>query len=305
MDIKKEAYLFVHFIDKRENTAMSEQVYFSVSKDGVNWLTLNAKEPILTSEVGELGVRDPFIIRSKDNDKFYIVGTDLNVHLRSDGWATATVNGSRSILVWESDDLVNWSSVRMCAVAPDDAGCTWAPEVIYDKEADDYMVFWASRTLRNGESRCRMYYSKTKDFRTFSKAELYIDRPNDVIDTTIVYDEENKKYFRFSKDETFKVITVEEGDSLLGEFRRIKTTIDDVKGVEGPECFKLQDGRWCLIVDRYGSNMGYCAYYCDDLATGNFVPSHCEFNADVMFRHGGVISITGEEYDRLVAKYGK
>ncbi len=304
MDINKEAYLFVHFIDKKHNTPMSEQIYFSVSRDGYNWETLNNKAPILISNVGEQGVRDPFIIRSHENDKFYIIGTDLNVHLREDGWKMATINGSRSILVWESTDLVNWTDVRMCTVAPEDAGCAWAPEVIYDEENGDYMVFWASRSLKDGRRKCRMYYSKTKDFRSFTPPALYIERDSDVIDTTIVR-ADNGKYYRFSKDETVKVVTLEEGDSLLGEFHRISTTIDHTKGVEGPECFKLQNGKWCLIVDRYGKNLGYCAYFCDDLSSGHFVKSRHEFNTDVKLRHGGVIPITLEEYDRLITAYGR
>lgn len=303
MSLNTEAYLFVHFIDKKHNTPMSEQIYFSVSRDGCNWETLNAKNPVLISNVGECGVRDPFIIRSHDNKKFYIIGTDLNVHLRSDGWKMATINGSRSILVWESTDLVNWTDVRMCTIAPEDAGCAWAPEVIYDEEAGDYMVFWASRSLKDGRRKCRMYYSKTTDFRSFTPPQLYIERPSDVIDTTIV--RAGDKYYRFSKDETVKVITVEEGESLLGEFRRLETSIDRVKGVEGPECFRLKDGRWCLIVDRYAKNLGYCAYFCDDLSGGHFVKSRREFNTDVKLRHGGVIPITEEEYSRLIEAYGK
>ncbi|MGN1097301.1 MAG: glycoside hydrolase family 43 protein [Clostridia bacterium] len=303
MEIKTDAYLFVHFIDKRHNTPMSEQVYFSVSRDGYSWETLNGGEPILISNVGECGVRDPFIIRSAENDKFYIIGTDLNVHLRDDGWKMATINGSRNILVWESTDLVNWTDVRMCKVAPDDAGCTWAPEVIYDEENKDYMVFWASRSLKDGRRKCRMYYSKTTDFRSFTTPQLYIEKDSDVIDTTIV--KCGDKYYRFSKDETVKVITVEEGDSLLGSFRKIESTMDKIKGVEGPECYQLKDGKWCLIVDRYAKNQGYCAYLSDDLSTGRFVRSRRDFNTDVKFRHGGVIPITGEEYDRLVAAYRK
>ena len=301
--LNTDAYLFVHFIDKKHNTPMSEQIYFSVSKDGYNWETLNGKAPILVSNIGEKGVRDPFIIRSRDNDKFYIVGTDLNVHLRPDGWKMATINGSRNILVWESTDLVNWTDVRMCTIAPEGAGCAWAPEVIYDEENSDYMVFWASRSLKDGRRKCRMYYSKTKDFRTFTPAELYIERSSDVIDTTIVRSDDGF-YYRFSKDETFKVITVEKGERLLGEFQRIETTIDKTRGVEGPECFRLKNGKWCLIVDRYAKNLGYCAYTCSDLASGSFARIRHEFNSDLKLRHGGVIPITAEEYDRLVAAYG-
>ncbi len=301
MCINTDAYLFVHFIGKKHDTPMSEQVYFSVSRDGRSWETLNARNPVLVSNVGECGVRDPFIIRSHDNKKFYIIGTDLNVNLRRDGWKMPTINGSRSIVVWESPDLVNWSDVRLCTIAPEDSGCAWAPEVIYDEEAGDYMVFWASRSLKDGRRKCRMYYSKTKDFRAYTPPTLYIERDSDVIDTTIV--RADGKYYRFSKDETVKTITVEEGETLLGEFHKLKTTIDNVKGVEGPECFRLKNGKWCLIVDRYAKDLGYCAYTCDNLAEGNFVKSRHEFNTDVKLRHGGVIPITHEEYERLIAAY--
>ena len=49
------AYLFVHFVDTQED-ATREQIYFSVSKDGKTWTTLNNKQPYLTSNVGTQGV---------------------------------------------------------------------------------------------------------------------------------------------------------------------------------------------------------------------------------------------------------
>jgi hypothetical protein len=66
---KKEAFLFVHFTDTHPNTPMSEQIYFSVSLDGLNWKTLNNKKPIIISEIGEKGIRDPFIIRAKEGKR--------------------------------------------------------------------------------------------------------------------------------------------------------------------------------------------------------------------------------------------
>ncbi|MBQ8301167.1 MAG: discoidin domain-containing protein, partial [Clostridia bacterium] len=53
-----EAYLFVHFVGT-EATEDDEQIYFSVSQDGTTWRTLNEGTPVLTSNVGEKGVRDP------------------------------------------------------------------------------------------------------------------------------------------------------------------------------------------------------------------------------------------------------
>lgn len=47
-------YLFVHFIG--EQSAHSEQVYFSVSSDGLHWQDLNQGQPVLCSSIGDCGV---------------------------------------------------------------------------------------------------------------------------------------------------------------------------------------------------------------------------------------------------------
>jgi hypothetical protein len=49
------AYLLVHFTGE---STMGEQVYFSVSKDGLNWTEIYNTSPVLISDVGENGVRD-------------------------------------------------------------------------------------------------------------------------------------------------------------------------------------------------------------------------------------------------------
>ena len=135
------AYLFVHFVDTQED-ATREQIYFSVSKDGKTWTTLNNKQPYLTSNVGTQGVRDPYILRGEDG-KFFIIATDLSVYNLKNNWTAAAQQGSKSIVVWESSDLVNWSEASLVKINNDNAGCTWAPEACYDPEKDEYMVFWA------------------------------------------------------------------------------------------------------------------------------------------------------------------
>lgn len=279
---------------------MSEQIYFSVSLDGLTWKTLNNKKPVIISEIGEKGIRDPFIIRSHDDKKFYMVGTDLNVFLRPDHWGSATKNGSHDILVWESDDLVNWSETRAVTVSREDAGCTWAPEVIYDKEQDNYMVFWASRT-DYGKGHHKIFQSRTKDFKTFTPCEVYIERDCDVIDTDIV--EHDGVYYRFSKDETSKCILMAKSTSLSGKFEIVDSNLTEVHGVEGPQCCQLPDGRWCLFLDQYGKNLGYAPFVTDDLDKGQFTKIAGDFHTEIQFRHGGVLTITLEEYDRLVKAF--
>lgn len=295
------AYLFVHFVKDAEKPEEAEQIYFSVSKDGLKWDTLNRLKPVLTSKLGDLGVRDPFIIRSPKEGKFYIIATDLSIHYRRD-WAEAQKFGSQSIMVWESEDLVNWSEQRMINVGPDTAGCVWAPEAIYDKKADDFLVFWASRT-NYGADKQRIFCSKTKDFKTFTKPQIYIERENDVIDTTIF--EEAGKYYRFSKDETIKCITVEVSDNLLGQFTCLETNLKDVLWVEGPACFKMKDeDKWCLLLDHFKKEGKYFPYYTRDLNAAQFEIDANGLDIPVYAKHGGVMTITKEEYNSLVEAYG-
>ena len=142
------AYLLVHFTGQ---SARGEQIYFSVSEDGLHWTDLNNSEPVLVSALGDKGVRDPSIIRSPDGKKFYLLATDLRI-ANGKGWGAARAHGSTSLVIWESTDLVNWSAPWLVDVASaiPEAGCAWAPEAIYDESKGDYFVYWTTLSPRNG-----------------------------------------------------------------------------------------------------------------------------------------------------------
>lgn len=289
-------YLFVTF--KGEQTPMTEQIYFALSPDGRNWQALNRGEPMLVSPLGEKGVRDPYLLRAHDGKKFYLLATDLSIALNRD-WGRAVTAGSRSIVIWESADLVHWSEPRLVPVAPADAGCTWAPEAIYDEDAGDYLVFWASTTKRDDFAKHRIWAARTKDFLTFSAPFVYIEKPQHVIDTTIVRD--GQRYYRFTKDEKFKAITMEESEKLAGPWRDVANfSLAKLVGYEGPECYPLQPvpgepPTWCLILDYYSKGQGYQPFVTHDLAGGQFAPA-AGFVFPFRFRHGSVLPLTAAEY---------
>ena len=118
------AYLFCHFTGEQKN---GEQVYFSVSKDGLTFTDLNQGHPVLKSDLGEKGVRDPFLVKGKDT--YYLIATDLRIE-KGLGWAKAQTNGSRQMVIWSSTDLVYWTNPWTATIAPEDAGNLWAPEAI-------------------------------------------------------------------------------------------------------------------------------------------------------------------------------
>ncbi len=61
---KYAGYLFAYFTG--EGTADGEQIRYALSRgnDPLHWRELNAGKPVLTSDLGEKGLRDPFVIRS-------------------------------------------------------------------------------------------------------------------------------------------------------------------------------------------------------------------------------------------------
>jgi hypothetical protein len=310
-------YLFSYFTGER--TANGEQVYFGLSRgnDPVRYIDLNNNRPVLTSNVGTGGVRDPFIIRNPETGRFYQIATDLKIHGGS-GWDQAQRHGSRNIVVWESADLVNWSAPRLELVSPPTAGNTWAPEAYWDDARGEFVVFWASKLYaasdpnHTGSSHNRMMYATTKDFRTFSPAQVWIDPGYSVIDSTVV--KHNGTYYRYTKDERSNT-----GSSPCGKFVTAERSTDlrstswnfiadcigkgTLSAGEGPTIFKSNtEDRWYLFIDEFGGR-GYVPFQTTNLASGTWTPvSNYEMPTDP--RHGTVLPVTQAEYDRLLAAYG-
>ena len=334
-------YLFTYFVD---NNKASEQIFYASSHDGDNWMDLNKNEAVLyvgdtvrsEEDIAEAknnpGVRDPYLLRSPEGDKFYLLATDLCVGTQ--GWGVTTPgNGSRYLRIWESTDLVNWSEPWLGEVAPADGGNAWAPEAIYDETTGEYVVYWASMTSVDNWNKQRVYYCKTRDFRTFTEPELFIERKDangnayHIIDTTII--QSNGKYYRASGDGE---ITIDASDSLLTGWETIGTLSLAMKNagiagsytgsqLEGPEFFKYNNDdvkkdengnpidTWALMADQYSSGRGYLPFKTTDIGdmTGASwsKPGDNDYNYDTnKKRHGSVLQLTKEEYDRVMGAYG-
>lgn len=297
------AYLFAYFTGEEAN---GEQVYFAVSRDGLHWQDLNGGRPVLRSLLGTRGVRDPFLVRHPVNGKIYLMATDLCIG-RNPDWIDAQENGSRDLIVWETENLIHWSRERACTVGIGEAGCVWAPEAVYDREKKAFFVFFASKTKLAGDEKGkqRIYAAYTDDFRHFSETFLYIEKSCDIIDTTIL--ESGGRYYRVSKDESTNRLILETSDTLQGEYTQISSpALTSLVGVEGPEGYLLPDGRtWCLIADQFMTARGYLPMVTSDLASGDFrilAPEEYDLGKTLK-KHGGILPVTEEEYERLVSHY--
>lgn len=298
-------YLFAYFTG---NGANQEAISFAVSQDGFSWSTLNNRKPVLVSELGTKGLRDPFLLRSAEGDRFFLIATDLCIAADGDWWKAQT-KGSRSIMIWESEDLVHWSEQRMVEVNKKTAGCTWAPEAYYDEVTGEYLVFWASRVSSDGYARQRVYYVKTRDFVNFTEPKVWIGYDHDTIDTTVI--KEGDLYYRFTKYEGESRIILEYAERLLDTWTRVESeSLYAQEGVEGPCCFALnaedvQEGvNYALLLDQYGGS-GYYIMTCGSLSDGVFEKKTGYTLPRPRPRHGTVIPLAKEEYEGVVEAYGK
>lgn len=219
------AYVFPYFTG--ENTNDGEKIHLAVSQGNNpdSWYTLNDGKPVLESTLGTKGLRDPFLIRSQDGSKYFLLATDLKMY-GGGSFGDAQETGSHSLMIWESSDLVSWSEQREVELAPENSGNLWAPEAHWDQATGQYVVYWASalypddvseseRDIKNSYQ--RMMYSTTTDFVDFSEPEVWIDERQGpglgMIDSTVA--EVGDTFYRLTKDESDMSVRMESSPELL------------------------------------------------------------------------------------------
>lgn len=307
----KKAYLFVHFRETR--SPEGEQVHFGISKDGFHWEEVNHGKPVLWSYLGEKGVRDFTITRLQDG-RFVILATDLSLAYEfrfkyKNSWQEVGTHGSKNLMMWESKDLIHWEPQRELHLGNEDFGMLWAPDIIYDKNDDSYIVHWSSNHKDQNFQHSCIYYSRTKDFETFSEPKILFKGEAPCIDSAMY--EENGKYFLFVKSTKNPCrVQMFESNNITGPFT-IKDSFEKaMDGVidstyEAPTAFRAEDDRWVLMLDWFGtknaSEQGYIPFLADSMESGDFKRSESSFSFPYGYKHGTALEITMEEYERLKA----
>ena len=304
-------YLFAHFREKL--TPDGEQVYFAVSKNGYDFTALNGGKPVITCDKGEKGCRDIDIIKLKNNS-FVIIATDLCIVNRMDenhniNWSDISSNGSKFISLWKSDDLVHFTTQKLIYFGRDDFGCIWAPEIFYDKEADDYIIHFSATTKADNFQKMAIYYTKTKDFENFTYPELFFEKECGVFDSHLV--KIDGTYHLFYKTDAEPLMNMHETSTdLFGkwehdfDFQNYMSTLYRPGSFEAATTYILPDGKWCLMLDFFGcekEKMGYVPFISEKAGDAHFHQVNQLFTFPYGFKHGGVIEISDEEYEKLLS----
>lgn len=312
--VRMSSYLFVHFREKW--TEDGEQVYFGLSKDGYNWEEVNQGNPVLVADKGDLGVRDIVIVRTNTNE-FVILATDLALIRNEDKKYGGHIRnafhlGSKSLAMWRSKDLINWSDEILLTLSDGTLGCLWAPGIFYDKKSDEYIVHWSSTTKDDNYAGLSIYYSRTKDFNEFTKPELFYKKTDSETLDSYITEKDGTYHFFVKSVENPKAVIHETSDSLLGSYTRDENfdrqmeQIENKSRYEAPMVYTLSDGRICFSMDFYGcekEKQGYVPFIMDSLDDMQLNRADGLFKFPYGFKHGVVLEITDEEYERVKAHY--
>ncbi len=316
------SYLFAFFSN---NSPYGEQVRYAVSDNGFDYTSLNQGRPVVASDSIALkkSIRDPYIMRGRDGKTFYMVMTDM----RSDeGWQS-----NDGLILMKSNDLLHWqhTAIDFPTRFPNLTGfdrknlhAVWAPQVIWDNEVGKYMIYYSigrhdweypTEDPNFKQPYFKIFYSYVnEDFTDITEPKLLFDFGTAAIDGDIIYNEKEKEYVLFFKDEGRSVLNkgfrTRQGvmrataKRLTGPYTIEWAHIQN-KGqypVEGSSVFPLIDSdEYILMYDCYAQGF-YQFCKSKNLKDFTFV-QNTQTHGDFTPRHGSVMHITQVERERLEA----
>jgi arabinoxylan arabinofuranohydrolase len=242
------AYLFTYFTG---NKVEEEAIRFGVSLDGYHYYALNNNNPVIDSKKisSTGGVRDPHILRGPDG-VFRMVVTDMT---SSKGW-----DSNRAMVLLKSADLVNWTSsivnIQKTYPGNEDLKRVWAPQTVFDKAANKYMVYFS---MQHGKGPDIIYYAYANaDFTGLESAPKVLFTPksgNACIDGDII--EKDGVYHLFYKTEGGKngIKTATTTNLTSGVWAEKDEYLQQTnESVEGAGVFKLNNSdTYILMYDVY------------------------------------------------------
>lgn len=266
-------------------------LHLAHSANGYTWTPLKNDNSFFTPEVGkDKLMRDPCVIRGGDG-RYHMVWTV--------SW-TDTGIGYAS-----SKDLIHWSEQHFLPVMDHEKTTrnTWAPEITFDDNSKTYMIYWASTlegrypetqsSEENGYNH-RIYYTTTKDFKTFSPTRLLYEPGLNVIDATIV--KRHHGFLMFLKDETRepprKNIKMAFAENLTGPYSKASAPVTGNYWAEGPTAI-FMNNEWIVYFDKY-IDKKYGAVRSKDLKDWEDISEKVNFPSGA--RHGSVFKISASEF---------
>lgn len=302
---KFEAYLFAHMMHGDYG-----RLYYSVSLDGLHWQMLNGGKRVSEAYRGHASL-------CKGHDgRYYLVGN----------WS----DESPDINFWVSDDLITWQKyrdftpdLRLVPNYPKALPRIGAPKLFYDESSKQYLLTWHT-THDLGKTDLpepywagqRTIYVTSSDLQAFSPPHKFFSWDMATID--VIVQKAGNNYYALIKDERYptldwptgKTIRIAKAKHLLGPYSKPGPPISP-NFREAPTLIPSPNGKaWYLYYEQYPG----VAYGLSVAATldgpwfqvaGNQQPSWDKYYVPPKVRHGSMLPITRQQYDALVAAYGR
>jgi hypothetical protein len=277
-------YLFTSFHDEDQ-----KYLRFLYSYDGYHWT--NVPGTFLEAHVGATNqFRDPSLLRGPDGI-FHLV------------WTSAW-RGDQGFGCASSADLIHWSKQRFVPVMTNEPTTVnvWAPELFYDAPNQQFIVTWASTIpgrfpdyQEKHDGNHRLYFTTTRDFKTFAPEKLFFDPGFSAIDPFILKDGE--RYVLVFKDNSRPNLDVRVafGGSPLGPWHDVSPPLTE-KFTEGPCALKIGDD-WLIYFDAYREKI-YGAVETRDFKTFTDVTKEVSFPEG--HKHGTAIRVPREILEGLL-----
>lgn len=186
-------YLLVHFVNERDRAG---KLYFSISKDGVYWKELNHEKAVISFYSPGYHLRNPLPVRDPRTGGLYILALEevveagsqreKGVSEREENYRQEQENNGQMLVVWKSDDLVNWNQDAVFIQIPE-LNHPEDLEAFYVEERQEFLITWA---IRCGEEAAQVSYdiygSYTKQFERFDQP-FFIDHMIATVDAQREY----------------------------------------------------------------------------------------------------------------------
>jgi Glycosyl hydrolases family 43 len=282
-ELREQVYLFTSF---REDSPQG--LRFLYSFDGYHWTNIPGR--FLIPNVGPSKLlRDPSLSRGPDGT-FHLVWTI--------GW-----HGDQGFGYASSKDLVHWSGQQSIPVMTNEPTTVnvWAPELFYDDHKKQFIMVWASTIpgrypdkLEAHDNNHRLYFTTTRDFKTFTPSRLFFEPGFSVIDGFILKDSD--RYVLIHKDNARPMLNlrVAFGKSPLGPWHDVSEPFTG-KFTEGPCALKI-GGDWLIYSDAYREKI-YRTARTRDFKTFTDITSETSFPEG--HKHGTALRVPREIMEGL------
>lgn len=260
----------------------NEKSFFALSEDLKKWSYIDSISINVSS--GSKRVRDQYLSRDKTGN-YLLLGTQGYMH------PEIYLANSESINEFELElKNINYSDKDLHIFA----NYSWAPEIIYDYDNDQYLILYSDTETKNSP----IYAVATKDFERFSYPFIFFDVGFTIIDANItMFDGKYYLFYKGEDVERYGALYYAVSDSLScgSNWRLYDDEITSSYNLEGPFGLKGLDNKNYLFADAFEVAKPYYGLFDSDSKIN--LKNIKDLNG---VHHFSILKITKSEYARLM-----